>query len=95
MKDTEFLKNNLIAFKGIYDNKEVYENSLEAFKKAIKENYLIHLKLRLTKDNIIVVFSDASLTRMINLKDKINTLTYNELLFLAPYHVPTDRKSVV
>ncbi len=42
MRDTEFLKENIIAHRGFH-NKEngIPENSLIAFNEAIKHNYII------------------------------------------------------
>ncbi len=59
-----FLKNSTIAHRGIFDNKKVYENSLDAFKKAIKKGYAIELDVHLTKDNTVIVFHDDKLDRL-------------------------------
>ena len=75
----DFLKNSTIAHRGIYDNKKIIENTIEAFKKAISKGYTIELDLRLTKDNRVVVFHDEDLSRLGNRKDKINNLTLEEL----------------
>ena len=42
MKNLNFLKSNLIAHRGLH-NKSIPENSIEAFKNAIKYNYIIEL----------------------------------------------------
>lgn len=89
MKDLEFLKTNYISNKGIYDNHNIFENTLEAFDLALKKNLIINLELRLTKDNVIVVYNDSDLTRLMHLKDKISSTTYEELLYLNKYHIPS------
>ncbi|MDD2409797.1 MAG: glycerophosphodiester phosphodiesterase family protein [Bacilli bacterium] len=89
MKDLEFLKTNYISNKGIYDNINIFENTLESFNEALKNNLILNLKIRLTKDNIIVVYNDSDLTRLMHLKDKIIMTTYEELLYLNKYHIPT------
>lgn len=89
MRDVKFLKGNPISNKGIYDNNKIYENTIEAFKKAIDHKLIIHLKVRLTKDKVPIIYSDNNLTRLMNLKDKINQITYDELIYLNKYHVPT------
>lgn len=89
MKDMEFLKIGYISNKGIYNNIDTYENTLESFNEAIKKNLIINLKIRLTQDKILVVYNDSNLTRLMNLKDKISTTTYEELLYLNKYHIPT------
>ena len=89
MKDIEFLKNNLIANRGIYDNKQIFENTLPAFSLAMQKELTIHLIVKLTKDGVPVIYHDKDLTRMLNLKDKIESLTYDELNYLSSYHIPT------
>ena len=89
MKDMEFLKMGYVSNKGIYNNIDIYENTLESFKEAIDNNLIINLKIRLTKDKELVIYNDNNLTRLMNLKDKISTTTYEELLFLNKYHIPT------
>ena len=74
-----FLKNSVIAHRGIYDNKKTYENSLEAFKKAIDKGYAIELDLRITSDNKIIVFHDDTLDRLTDSKGKIELLTLDEI----------------
>ena len=78
MKDLSFLKNNLIAHRGLHNN-EIPENSIEAFKLAIKNNYIIELDIHLLKDNNIVVFHDDDLKRMCNIDKKLKDLTYEEI----------------
>ena len=46
----------LIAHRGLHKNKEIPENSLLAFKKAIEKNYSIELDINITKDEQIVEF---------------------------------------
>ncbi len=71
--------NNIIAHRGVHDNKEIPENSLLAFKTALKYNYSIELDVQLTKDNILIVFHDYDLNRMTNKTDLIQNLTYKEI----------------
>ncbi len=94
MKDISFLKNNLISNKGLYDGDEIFENTLEAFKEAISHNLIINLKVRLTKDKKLIIYNDNNLERLLNLKDKISTITYDELLYLNKYHIPTLKEAL-
>ena len=81
MKDLEFLSRNLIAHRGYHNNKKgIPENSVLAFKKAIDNNYLIELDVRLTKDKKLVVFHDDNLKRVCGVNKKVKDLTYKELL---------------
>ena len=81
MKDLEFLSRNLIAHRGYHNNKKgIPENSVLAFKKAIDNNYLIELDVRLTKDKKLVVFHDGNLKRVCGVNKRVKDLTYRELL---------------
>ena len=91
--NNNFLINKLIAHRGIFDNKIVPENSIEAFKKAIRKDYIIELDVNLTKDKKIVVFHDDLLDRMTNKKGKIKDYKLDELkdikLLNTNYSIPT------
>ncbi|MBI9107797.1 MAG: hypothetical protein JEZ04_13705 [Spirochaetales bacterium] len=67
------------AHRGMYNNTDVPENSLAAFKIAVEKGYAIELDIRLTKDNEIVVFHDDSLKRMCQIEEAVSSLTLNEL----------------
>lgn len=89
MGSCEFLNHSIIAHRGIYNNITIYENSLEAIMYAVKNNLIVEIDVRLTLDNEVVVFHDEDASRMLKLKDKINSLTYEELDYISSYHVPT------
>ena len=72
-------ENLLIAHRGIHDNIDIPENTLQAFKKAIKNNISIELDVQLTKDNVLVVFHDDNLKRMTGINKNIKDITYYEL----------------
>ena len=74
------LKYNLIAHRGYFDNsKNIPENSLKAFKRAIKYNFIIEFDIRKTKDDVLVVFHDDKLKRMCGINKSIENCTYSEL----------------
>ena len=79
IKNSDFLKNNIIAHRGIFDNKKVVENTINAFKKAITKGYTIELDLHLTKDNKVVVFHDDNVDRLSDSKGFIKDKTFEEL----------------
>lgn len=89
MHKIDFLKENLISNKGLYDNINIFENTLESFSKAIENNLIIYLKVRLTKDKVPVIYSDSNLARLMNLKDRVDSTKYEELIYLNKYHIPT------
>lgn len=79
-KDLSFLKENLIAHRGLHNiDKGIPENSIKAFKEAIKNNYIIELDIHLLKDNNIVVFHDDLLSRTTGINKKIKDTTYEEI----------------
>lgn len=75
------MNNNIIYFahRGIYNNINIPENSLKAFKKALSLNYPIELDIELTKDNEIVVVHDDNLKRLVGSKIYVKDCTYKEL----------------
>lgn len=93
MKNINFLKNNIIAHRGIFDNKKIVENTIGAFKKAINKKYIIELDVRLTKDNKLVVFHDEKLNRLTKEKGYIKNKTLKELksikLLNTDNYIPT------
>lgn len=76
----DFLFDNLIAHRGFHNlEKNIPENSIKAFKEAIKNNYIIELDLHRTKDNKLVVFHDYNLKRVCGINKEIESCTYKEL----------------
>lgn len=74
----EWIKTGLFAHRGLHDG-IVPENTLWAFKEAVKNGYDIELDIRLTKDNKLVVFHDQNLYRLCGVDKDICTLDYEEL----------------
>ena len=69
-----------IAHRGLFNNKDVPENSLTAFMKAVENDYGIELDVQLTKDDKLVVFHDQSLERMTGIRKDLIDCDYDELL---------------
>lgn len=70
----------LYAHRGLFDNKtDAPENSLAAFRKAVEAGYGIELDVQLSKDNVLVVFHDASLKRMCGVDGNVWEYTLEEL----------------
>ncbi len=79
-KNTDFLKQNLIAHRGMHNiKKEIPENSLKAFAKAIDNSYIIELDVHILKDKSVIVFHDDNLERMTGVNKKVKETTYNEI----------------
>lgn len=79
------------SHRGFFNNKMQYENTLEAFQTSIDKGYGIELDVRITYDNEIVVFHDASLKRLFSLDIKVDSLYYDDLLNQTKhlFHIPT------
>lgn len=76
----EILLKYPFAHRGLHNIKrEIPENSLLAFSKAIKYGYAIELDIHLLQDNRIVIFHDDDLYRMTGKKGKIENFTYDEI----------------
>ena len=69
----------IIAHRGVFNNKDIPENSIKAFREAIKLNIDVEFDVQITKDNILVVFHDDNLKRMTNVNKKIEDSTYEEI----------------
>ena len=68
-----------ICHRGLYNNKDVPENSLKAFKLAVENGYGIELDIQITTDNQLVVFHDESLERICGVNKKLNECTFKEI----------------
>jgi len=80
MNSIDFLKNPLIAHRGLHDiEKGVPENSIEAFENAINKGYIIELDVHITKERKVIVFHDDNLFRMCGINKKIKYMTYDEI----------------
>ena len=67
------------AHRGLFNNKDIPENSMKAFEAAMQKGFAIELDVQMTKDGYLVVFHDKSLKRVCGLKDEITMLTLNEV----------------
>lgn len=68
------------AHRGVFDNEsDAPENSLKAIKKAVDAGYGIEFDVQLSKDDIPVVFHDATLKRMCGIDGQVWDYTLEEL----------------
>jgi len=68
------------AHRGLFDNEtDAPENSLRAFQKAVEAGYGIEFDVQLSKDNVPVVFHDATLKRMCGVEGQVWDFTMEEL----------------
>lgn len=86
----EFLKTP-IAHRGLWNSK-LPENSMGAFKNSAEKGYPIELDVQITKDNEVIVFHDAELSRMTNTKGCVIDKPYSYIkdlkLNFTDYHAP-------
>ncbi len=68
------------AHRGLHSrDKAVPENSLEAFRLAVRAGYGIELDVQLSKDGQVVVFHDDTLDRVCGVPGRVDERTYAEL----------------
>lgn len=68
------------AHRGLHTkNKEIPENSLAAFKRAVEAGYGIELDIQFSKDEQIVVFHDDTLKRVCGIEGRVDDYTYAQL----------------
>lgn len=68
------------AHRGLHDNaSDAPENSLAAFRKAVKAGYGIEMDVQLTRDKVPVVFHDFTLERICGKEGKVCDYTWQEL----------------
>lgn len=80
MKELNFLKENLIAHRGLHSReKNIIENSMEAFLQAINKNYIIELDVHCLKDGEVVVFHDDNLERLTGINKNLKDCSYEEI----------------
>lgn len=79
-KDKEALMHVHYAHRGLHDNStDAPENSIKAFRKAVKAGYGIELDVQLSKDRVPVVFHDFTLERACGKEGKVYDYTWDEL----------------
>lgn len=79
-KDMRRFRHTMFAHRGYHCiEKGIPENSMAAFRAALKNGYGIEIDLQLTRDGQLVVFHDDTLERICGLSDTVENLTYEEL----------------
>ena len=94
MNKCSFLNHSIITNKGVYNNITIYENTIESIMYSLKNNLSIIIDICFTKDNEIVVFDKNNITKLLKIKDDVNSLTYEELEYFSQYHVSTLKEVI-
>ena len=76
--DASALTGWLYAHRGLHGG-DVPENSLPAFAAAVEAGYGIELDVHLTRDDVLVVFHDDTLSRMCGISKRVEDMTLPEL----------------
>ena len=69
----------IIAHRGVFDNENIIENTMEAFELAIKYKYPFEFDVQLTTDNKLVVFHDVTLERLAKKNRVVQNMDSSEL----------------
>lgn len=91
MKNLKFLTENLIAHRGL-NSKDIIENTISAFIKAMNKGYIIELDIHILKDDTIVIYHDYNLKRLTGVNKTIEKLSYPQLSKIKiknKYQIPT------
>lgn len=81
--DAGFLDGWLYAHRGLHDgNKQVIENSMEAFRLAVDNGYGMELDVQLTRDGKLVVHHDGSLKRVCGVDKQVHEVDCADLPLL-------------
>ncbi|MBB3608002.1 glycerophosphodiester phosphodiesterase [Rhizobium sp. BK602] len=84
MSSIAWLTERPIAHRGYHDmNKQVWENTLSAFSRAIEAGFAIECDLHYASDGVPVVFHDDDLQRVCNLPGEVRERTSAELGLLS------------
>lgn len=81
------MDNKMIFNKGIYNNIDIMENTLDSFNAAFNNNYTIKTKLQVLKDNNFILLEDNALEKLMNLKDNIKNMSYEDIDYISKYNV--------
>ena len=73
----------IYAHRGVFDNESIPENSLAAFRGALQLGVGMEFDIHRTADGKVVVFHDATLTRMCGDPRRITEMTLKELRQLS------------
>lgn len=74
-----WIKSRPLAHRGLFDNKEVAENSATSIKRAIDANFAIELDVNVSGDGKAIVFHDETLSRMTSSDGYVSNCTLDEI----------------
>lgn len=79
LKDCKWLFKKTIYHRGCYDNLDIFENTLSAYKLAIEKKAAIELDVQLTNDLQVICFHDTYLKKFFNRERHVRDISYKRL----------------
>ena len=79
IKSSDWIKNTPIAHRGLFDNKEIAENSYSSIKKAMETNHAIELDVSVTQDDTAIIFHDETFSRLTNVDGYVTSSNYSDV----------------
>ncbi len=84
MSQVDWIKDLPVAHRGYHDmNREIWENTLSAFSRAIEAGFAIECDIQLSSDSVPMVFHDHDLQRLCGIAGEVRERTAGELRLLS------------
>ena len=84
MTSADWIKQLPVAHRGYHDmNKQVWENTLSAFSRAVEAGFAIECDIQLSSDSEAMVFHDHDLERLCGIKGDVRERSASELGMLS------------
>lgn len=84
MSLVDWIKDLPVAHRGYHDmNKQIWENTLSAFSRAIEAGFAIECDIQLSSDSVPMVFHDHDLQRLCGIAGDVRERTASELKMLS------------
>ncbi len=75
----KWLTDIYVAHRGLFNNKDIPENSLPAFVKAAENNFGIEMDVQASSDGVLMVFHDDTLDRMTGVHGRLCDFSFQQL----------------